>query len=76
VTTSDDQTRYRCGACGNLTRFDVLTQQRARRFVHYTLAGDPEIEEEEILDEVVERVTCRWCGSADQIERVPRVQTE
>lgn len=54
----------------------MLTQVRARRFVHFSLAGEPEIEEEEILDETVERVTCRWCGSAEQIERVPRVPAE
>lgn len=68
--------RYRCAGCGNLTRFDVLAQRRTRTFLHYSLAGDPQVEEEEVLDEHVERVTCRWCGSADQIERVPRVPAE
>jgi hypothetical protein len=61
--------RYRCGACGNLTRFDVEATRRTRAYHHYTLGGDLEIEEEDVLDEQVERVTCRWCGaSGDAIE--------
>ena len=32
-----------------------------------TLAGDVTIEEEEVIERTVERVVCRWCGSADQI---------
>ena len=68
--------RYRCGACGNLTRFDVLGTRRARRFVHYTIGGDPSVEEEEVLGESIESVTCRWCGSSDQIEVVPRLDAE
>jgi hypothetical protein len=61
--------RYRCNACGNLTRFDVVATRRTRSFHHYNLGGDLEIEEEEVLDEQVERVTCRWCGaSGDAIE--------
>lgn len=64
--------RYRCAACGNLTRFDVVTSRRTRAFHHYTIGGDLEIEEEEVLDERVERVSCRWCGAAgDTVERVP-----
>lgn len=68
--------RYRCAACGNLTRFDVVARARTRRFLHFTLAGDPRVEEEEVLDEEVERVTCRWCGSSDRVEVVPRVPAE
>jgi len=65
----DGATRYRCSACGNLTRFDVLATRRTRAFHHYNLGGDLEIEEEDVLDEHVERVTCRWCGaSGDAIE--------
>lgn len=68
--------RYRCGACGNLTRFDVVARRRTRAFWHFSLGGDPTVEEEETLEEEVERVTCRWCGSADQIETIPRVGAE
>ena len=62
-----DVTSYRCDACGNKTRFDVFETKKVRGFHHFTLAGEVTIEEEEILERVVERVVCRWCGSADQI---------
>ena len=56
-------TRYRCTACGNLTRFDVTSTRRTRAFHHYTVGGQLEIEDTEVLDETVEDVSCRWCGS-------------
>ena len=34
------RTRYRCTACGNLTRFDVVSTRRTRAFHHYTVGGD------------------------------------
>jgi hypothetical protein len=61
VTTAP---RYRCTACGNLTRFDVVTTRRTRAFHHYNLGGDLEIEDEDVLDERVEQVTCRWCNAS------------
>jgi transposase len=64
-------TRYRCGACGNLTRFDVLTTRRTSSFHHYSVGGELTIEEEQLLEETVERVTCRWCGaSGESIEEL------
>jgi hypothetical protein len=60
--------RYRCGACGNRTRFDVEERRRSRAFHHYTLGGELTVEEEEILEREVIRVTCRWCGSSTAIE--------
>jgi hypothetical protein len=64
--------RYRCAACGNVTRFDVVATRRTRAFHHYTLGGELEVPEVEVLGETVERVTCRWCGaSGDRIEVVP-----
>jgi hypothetical protein len=60
--------RYRCGACGNLTRFDVTTTRRTRAFHHYSLAGELTLEDEEVLDEVVEEVSCRWCGNGKAVE--------
>jgi hypothetical protein len=61
--------RYRCGACGNLTRFDVVTTRRTSAFHHYSVGGDLTVEDELLLEENVERVTCRWCGaSGDSIE--------
>ncbi|HEX5096441.1 MAG TPA: hypothetical protein VFX21_10520 [Acidimicrobiia bacterium] len=64
--------RYRCNGCGNLTRFDVVAVRRTRAFHHYTIGGDLEIAEEEVLEEQVESVTCRWCGAAGAaIETLP-----
>jgi hypothetical protein len=57
-------TRYRCAACGNITRFDVVATRRTRAFHHYSIGGELEIEEEEVLDERVEQVTCRWCNAS------------
>ena len=64
-------TRYRCAACGNITRFDVVATRRTRAFHHYSIGGELEIEEEEMLEERVEQVTCRWChASGARIEVV------
>ena len=61
--------RYRCSACGNLTRFDVVTARRTRAFHHYSISGDLAVEDETVLDERIERVSCRWCNaSGDAIE--------
>ncbi|MDP9072874.1 MAG: hypothetical protein M3N98_01645 [Actinomycetota bacterium] len=62
--------RYRCRACGNLTRFDVTTTRRTRAFHHYTVGGELTVEEEQLLSEEVERVWCRWCGNGHGIEVV------
>jgi hypothetical protein len=55
--------RYRCAACGNLTRFDVTTSRRTRAFHHYTVGGELTIEHTDVLEETVEDVSCRWCGN-------------
>jgi hypothetical protein len=62
--------RYRCTACGNLTRFDVTSTRTTRAFHHYTVGGDLSIEEEEVLAESIEDVACRWCGNGRNVERV------
>ena len=56
--------RYRCDACGNKTRFDVVETKRVRSFHHFTLGGELRVEDEEILERTVERVECRWCGAS------------
>jgi hypothetical protein len=60
--------RYRCTACGNLTRFDVTTTRTTRSFHHYTVGGDLVVEEEEVRAETVEDVSCRWCGHGRAVE--------
>jgi hypothetical protein len=61
-------TRFRCTACGNLTRFDVVVNRRTKAFHHYTVGGDLSVEDEEVLDEAVEEVSCRWCGTGEHVE--------
>ena len=59
--------RFRCDACGNVTRFDVFESSRTRRFHHFDLGGRGAVEEEQILERRVETVACRWCGREDAI---------
>lgn len=60
--------RYRCAACGNLTRFNVVTNRRTRAFHHFSVGGELTVEDVEVLDESVEEVSCRWCGNGNAIE--------
>jgi DNA-directed RNA polymerase subunit RPC12/RpoP len=62
--------RYRCTACGNLTRFDVTVSRRTRAFHHYTVGGELAVEEEHVLSEAVDEVACRWCGHGRAVEVV------
>ncbi len=73
VAAPGPDTRWRCGACGNLTRFDVVRSVRSREFMHVSLAGEPVVQEREVLSETIDRVTCRWCAAVDSvvIERRP-----
>ena len=60
--------RYRCAACGNLTRFDVTATRRTRAYHHYTVGGDLVVESEDVLEERIEEVTCRWCGQGSAVQ--------
>jgi hypothetical protein len=64
-------TRFRCGSCGNLTRFDVVESRRTRAFYHFTVGGELQVEEEEVLSAERQSITCRWCGASDRIEEIP-----
>ena len=70
-TPAPSATRYRCTACGNLTRFDVVSTTRTRSFHHYSVGGELTVEDPEVLDERIESVTCRWCGHGDGVEVLP-----
>jgi hypothetical protein len=63
--------RYRCTACGNLTRFDVTVSRRTKEFHHFTVGGALTVEDEEVLSLVVEDVSCRWCGHGRAVEVLP-----
>jgi len=60
-------TRYRCSACGNLTRFDVTISRRTRAFHHYSVGGELHVEDEEVLSESIDEVLCRWCGTSTSV---------
>ena len=60
--------RYRCTSCGNLARFDVTSTRRTRAYHHYTVGGELTVEDQEVLEDHVESVECRWCGSAGRVE--------
>ena len=62
--------RYRCTACGNLTRFDVTSTVRSRSFHHYSVGGELSVEDTEVLSETVDEVLCRWCGTGGSVEVV------
>ena len=62
--------RYRCAACGNLTRFDVVTTTTKRAYHHYSVGGELELEDVEILSETIDAVSCRWCGHGRYVEAV------
>jgi DNA-directed RNA polymerase subunit RPC12/RpoP len=62
--------RYRCTHCGNLTRFDITRTQRTRAFYHYSVGGELEVEDAEVLDDRIEEVACRWCGSGEHVEEI------
>lgn len=62
--------RYRCKACGNLTRFDVKTTRRTEEFHHFTVGGELHIESVEVISEIVEKVSCRWCAGGGDIELI------
>ena len=72
VTPPGPTTRWRCTLCGNLTRFDVTRSTKAVEYVHVDLAGEQVVEEREVVGEVVEHVTCRWCKAVDQVEVIAR----
>lgn len=59
--------RYRCTQCGNLTRFDVTSSRRTRAYHHYSVGGELAIEDEQVLSEEIEEVSCRWCESASAV---------
>ena len=70
ISSVTEFARYRCTSCGNLTRFDVTVTRRTRAFHHYSVGGELTVEDEQVLDEQVEGVECRWCGPAGVVQPV------
>lgn len=76
ASVPDATSRWRCGGCGNLTRFDVTRTRRTTEFWHFDLAGGHQVEESETQSELVESVTCRWCGRSDAVEVISRTEAD
>lgn len=72
IAMPDDNERWRCTGCGNLTRFDVTRTVRSQDYLHLELSGRGRVEESTVLSEAVEQVRCRWCGATDTVEIVAR----
>jgi hypothetical protein len=68
--------RYRCTACGNLTRFDVTSTKRTSAFHHYSVGGELSIENEEVLEETIELVSCQWCSSDRSVVTLTAAEAE
>ena len=66
-----ENARYRCAACGNLTRFDVTVTRRTKEFHHFSVGGSLTVEDAEVISHVVEDVSCRWCGHGRAVEVLP-----
>lgn len=70
MSPSSSDVRYRCEACGNLTRFEVTATRTTRAFHHYTIGGELTIEDPQIVAESVESIVCRWCGTGDNVVEI------
>ncbi len=68
--------RYRCDACGNLTRFDVTISQTTKAFHHFSVGGDLVVEDEEVVSRHVDEVVCRWCGHGRSVVEITDEETE
>ena len=41
----------------------MVATRRTREFHHFSVGGELSVDDTVLLDEVVESVTCRWCGA-------------
>lgn len=67
--------RYRCGNCGGKTRFDVTVERTIHYYHHQALDGTMTPENEEVIKEVVNEVTCVYCGNGEAIEVIEGADT-
>ena len=67
MATRASGNRYRCDACGNLTRFEVTATRTTRAFHHYTVGGELSVEDVEVIAENLVSVICRWCGTGANV---------
>jgi hypothetical protein len=62
--------RFRCNACGNITRFDVVETTTVQSFHHFSVGGELTIEEPHVVERVIQSVSCRWCGHGRDVEQL------
>ncbi len=70
MVDGDEKARYRCEACGNLTRFDVQATHTVRERLDFSLGGERRVETLEILSRSADLILCRWCGSSREVVRI------
>jgi len=46
----------------------VTSTRQTRAYHHYTVGGELSIEDEQVLEETLEAVECRWCGASGDVE--------
>ena len=45
----------------------MTTTRRTQAFHHYTVGGELAVEDEVVLDDRVDEVVCRWCGTGSSV---------
>ena len=55
---------------------DVTRSRRTTEFWHFDLTGEHAVEDTAVQAEIVEQVTCRWCGRNDAVELVSRAEAD
>lgn len=60
--------RYRCGHCGNRTRFDVIETMTIRSVIHLELSGRLTVEEQTPIVMHTPFIKCRKCAESSRIE--------
>lgn len=76
VSTIDElirHPRYRCTACGGLTRFRIKRSVLVETYYHQTVAGDIIPETPVVLSDEIISVECVWCGHGKGVEEIERL---
>lgn len=66
--------RHRCTLCGNIELFDVTLTRTTKAYHHFTVGGELNVEDEEVLTEAVEEVSCRWCGTGANVIEIGQLE--
>ncbi len=51
-----------------------MRSTRSRQYWHFDLAGDVSVDEEDVDQDEIVSVTCRWCGATDTVELIARAE--